>query len=152
MGIKSLIILKSMSNRHFIQHMQDSRLAFIALMEKHGGAASLLQWMTWEMKNNNSLVIPKEVLASIIGVSIRTLERRMKILKASNFIDMKKRNGFYVIYITTKFAKVGQGYCSFNAKVILSEVDAAQVATQIKIEEIDNSSMINPKKGEVNER
>jgi hypothetical protein len=132
-----------MAKRKFVQHMSESRREFISLMATNGKAAALLEWMTWEMKGNNALVIPKEVLAEIHGVSIRSMERWLKILKESNFIDIKKKHGFYIIYISTKFAKVGNVYCKFNATVILSEQDASMHSKQLILEEINHRASIN---------
>jgi Firmicute plasmid replication protein (RepL) len=123
--------------------MKDSRFEYIALVEKHGGAAALLDWMTWEMKANNALVIPKDIFAKAYGISIRALERRLKVLDEFNFIDLSIRHGLYTIYINSKFAKVGDVFCKFTATVILTEDDVAKKKTQLVLSESRYSGHIN---------
>jgi DNA-binding transcriptional regulator LsrR (DeoR family) len=98
------------------------------------------------MGRNNALVVSQAVLARMCGVSTRTLQRKLKVLRDQNWIEMRQigPNGTACAYVVNdrvawQGPRDGIRYSLFSAQVLVTEdeqPDQAEIGQQAALEHI----------------
>jgi len=100
-------------------------------------AAAILRFLTGHMNpKRNGVLISTAALAEIFGVSRRTIERAVKILRDNRFINIVRTgrsNAYFINASIIRCDKINEKtYFDLNARVLFSCTEMAQMATDMK--------------------
>lgn len=116
-----------------LKHADD----WIALSKKSHIAAEILWFLIKNCDRNNAVVCSSKVLEEALNYDRASIFRALKILKESQFVNIKKSGSSNVFLINRELTWKSWGknykYAEFGAKIIISESEQDQpVATKTK--------------------
>lgn len=118
----------------WIQVEREAMKNWGALMTERGGnaAAHLLFILVSEMQKNNAVVVSHKALSELMGKSVDTVKRALKLLEKRNWIEVRRigERGTVNAYIVNSRVAWTQArnhlkYSKFEATVVVSETEQA---------------------------
>lgn len=113
-----------------LQHADD----WIALSKKSHIATEILWFLIKNCDRHNAIVCSSKVLEEALNYDRTSIFRALKILKESQFVDIKKSGSTNVFLINKELTWKSWGknyqYAEFGAKIIISESEQEQPAVK----------------------
>jgi DNA-binding transcriptional ArsR family regulator len=130
----------------FVKYYQECGMEMIEFTKKHGAARAIFDFLTRHMSKNNSVIIPNQVIADILGMSLSNVNKNLKILKDNNLIKSIRAGGVNVFYINKVIAStLAEGeYRLFklDTTVILDSKEAKKHAKDMELRESNSKGDI----------
>lgn len=105
---------------------------------KHPTALTVLHFMVSKMqRGTNGIVMSAQALSEQIGVSSRTVQSAIAVLRDSKFVQVLKSGNTNVYIINSQVAWQGSRgfrFASFNAQITLSENEQDKTAEELQAE------------------
>ena len=119
----------------------------IEFTKKHGAAKALLDFLARHMKRNNSVMVSNSAIAEILGMSLSSVNKNIKILKDNKLIITVRTGNAAIFHINKAViscVKEGErmGF-KLDTTVILSDKEARKQAEKISNREALNLHEIN---------
>lgn len=120
----------------WVQTERAAHEAWAALIGSKPKAAQLMHLIVANMDKRGALVASQQTLADMMGVSLNTVKRALKILRDDNWIDLvrvgSERGGVNAYLINRRVAwadkRENQRYAAFDARIIVSANEQDQSA------------------------
>jgi DNA-binding transcriptional ArsR family regulator len=133
----------------FVKHHSDVGLEMIEFTKRHGAAMALLNFLVRHMKRNNSVLVSNTALAEILGMSLSSVNKNIRILKDNKLITSVRTGNasiFYVNKAVISCAKHGDiKYYQLDTTVILSSKEERVAVERMEVREKLNDFEINNK-------
>jgi hypothetical protein len=112
-------------NTNFVQFYRNEMHSIRELIKDDPKAANLFMFLTEKMDTENALIVSKETLAEVLGVSVRTITRQIAVLKEKGFISILKSGVSNIYLVNANIAWTTDGdkkeYARFRANVFVSK-------------------------------
>ncbi len=120
----------------WVQTERKAHEAWAALIGSKPKAAQLMHLLVANMDKKGAVVVSQKVLADMMGVSLNTIKRSLKVLSDGNWVDVvrvgSERGGVNAYLVNRRVAwadkRENQKYAAFDARIIVS-VDEQEQAT-----------------------
>jgi len=123
----------------FVKHYQECGMDMIYFTKKHGAARAIYDFLCRHMGKSNSVIVPNQVIADILGMSLSNVNKNIKILKDNNLIKTIRSGGVNIFYINKVLATiVAEGvYQSYklDTTVILDTKEAKKLCREMEARE-----------------
>lgn len=113
---------------NWVQTERAAHEAWSSLIAKNANAARVMHLLVSQLGEHNAVVISQKNLASLVGVTDRTVRNALKLLQAENWIEIRQigKNGTVNAYIVNdrvawKGKRDGIRYSLFSATIIASD-------------------------------
>lgn len=113
---------------NWVQTERAAHEAWSSLIAKNANAARVMHLLVSQLGEHNAVVISQKNLASLVGVTDRTVRNALKLLKTENWIEIRQigKNGTVNAYIVNdRVAWKGKRdrirYSLFSATIIASD-------------------------------
>lgn len=127
----------------WIQSDKGSHTEMWQLGVKHPTALAVLHYMISRLQRGaNGIVISAPALARAMGISERTAKSATAVLKEMKFVQVLKsgNTNIYIVNSRVAWQSVrGARYASFNAQIVVDEVEQGRTVEEIDLE---NSELI----------
>lgn len=98
------------------------------LSYKYPAASAIMHYLAANVENHNAVVISQQTIADILGMSLSTVKRAVKILKSGNWIEIRQigATGSACAYVLNDRvcwikSRDARRYSLFSALVVVSE-------------------------------
>lgn len=122
--------LRGNKSQGWLQSDKAAHQAMYKLGLKHPMALSVLHFMVYKLsRGTNGLVISAATLAKQMGISQRTVQNTIVILRDCKFVQVLKSGNVNVYIINSRVAWQGERgarYAAFNAQILVDEGEQAQ--------------------------
>ena len=117
---------------NFVKYHSKTGLELINFTKKHGAARAMLDFLTRHMKSNNGVMISNQALSEVLGMSISSTNKNIRILKDNNLLVTIRTGHSSIFYINAAVAtctkeRYVRAY-TLNTTVILSDKEARHQA------------------------
>ena len=114
-------------NHNFVMVFREEMHSLRKIAIKDGKALAVFMLITEHMDQSNSLIVSRETIGEILGMSIATVDRKLKFLKDNNFITTIKSgvSSIYMINANIAWSTYGnmKKYAQFKASVLISKTE-----------------------------
>jgi len=112
-------------NSDFVMTFRSSYESLRALGLEDAKARVLLDFFLEHMDKENALIVSRETIKDILGWSLPTIDRKIKILKELQFINIMRTGSSNVYYVNANIAWTTwndkRDYAQFRAMVLVSK-------------------------------
>lgn len=119
----------------------------IEFTKKHGAATALLNFLVRHMKRNNSVLVSNTALAEILGMSLSSVNKNIRILKDNKLITSVRTGNASIFYVNKAVASCSKHqdikYFQLDTTVILSSKESKYSVEKMEIRESLNDHEIN---------
>ena len=91
-----------------IAYRHETGIAMIVFTAKHGAARSLLDYLARRMDGSNSLTVSNSALAELLGMSLSSVNKNIRILKDNNIIKTVRTGNASIFYVNAAIATCTQ--------------------------------------------
>lgn len=112
------------NNSNFVMLFRNEIPALRAVAIEDGKALAIFMLITEHMGTDNCLIVSRETMSEILGISIPTIDRKIKFLKDKNFISVMRTgsSSIYTVNANVAWSTYGnkKDYAKFKASVLIS--------------------------------
>ncbi len=128
-------------NSNFVMLFRNEISSIVEIQKKDPKAGALFMFFLEHMDQENALLVSRETMSEILGWSVETIKRKVKVLKDMNFIDVLKSGTSNVYVINANIAWTTYGnkkdYAKFRASVLISKSEQEYRAKASKFKQLD---------------
>jgi Fe2+ or Zn2+ uptake regulation protein len=133
----------------FVKYHEKVGIEMIQFTKKHGSAKALLDFLARHMKRNNSVMISNSAIAEILGMSLSTVNKNIRILKENKLLITVRTGNASIFHLNKAVLScLREGDSMFfklDTTIILSDKEARYQAIKISNREVLNDHEINGK-------
>ena len=92
----------------FVKYHSITGVEMINFTKKHGAARALFDFLTRHMKSNNGVMVSNSALAELLGMSLSSVNKNIRILKDNNIIKTVRTGNASIFYVNASIATCTQ--------------------------------------------
>ncbi len=128
-------------NSNFVMLFRNEISSIVQIQKTDPKAGALFMFFLEHMDQENALLVSRETMSEILGWSVETIKRKIKVLKDLKFIDVLKSGTSNVYVINANIAWTTYGnkkdYAKFRASVLVSRTEQEYKAKTSKFKQLD---------------
>lgn len=128
-------------NSNFVMLFRGSMFTMRELAKKDAKASVLLNLLLEYMDRENALMVSQKTLSELLDWSIPTIERKLRVLRDSNFIEVLKSGHSNIYLVNASIAWTTYGnkreYAKLRGNILISQSEQEYRAKEKRFKQLD---------------